>query len=46
MRKFYEKAELELKELLILDLTNSGEASAPDFMEDEENPDDGSFDVG
>ena len=46
MKKIYEKAELELKDLLIYDLINSDSTSPPDLTDYEDKEDDGSFDAG
>ena len=46
MKKPYEKAELKLNALLVYDLTNNNITSAPEFMDDENHPDDGEFNVG
>ena len=42
MKKFYESVQLEIKELVIYDLTNNG-TSVPGFIE---GPDDGNMEVG
>lgn len=46
MKLFYEKADLEIKDLLIRDVTNEISALPPGFTEDDERTDDGSFDAG